>query len=227
MTDRPTFKEWLKQPADHRRRTAAQVMSKVDEMIAQQDEEGTHAIMLAFKLADRDEAGNTGVSGCLPPEVFKDTIREICGTRMQGWNDFEGMYNVSPRQLEYCVEIAEKAPVRKPVWQFQDNTGQWRDYDLHDEPNGAAIEEAKREGKAQFEMKIRGRLVRLEHRFRDFLCACHHRKSELTMSTCVAVHDQPGPHGAGADQQVPRPPRHGGREEWAAARDPLHGRAQP
>ena len=55
MTDRPTFKEWLKQPADHRRRTAAQVMSKVDEMIAQQDEEGTHAIMLAFKLADRSD----------------------------------------------------------------------------------------------------------------------------------------------------------------------------
>eukprot|EP01045_Picozoa_sp_COSAG04_P010529 COSAG04_NODE_647_length_11596_cov_18.199878_12_plen_63_part_00 len=47
--------EWLKQPADHRRRTAAQVMSKVDEMIAQQDEEGTHAIMLAFKLADRSD----------------------------------------------------------------------------------------------------------------------------------------------------------------------------
>ena len=93
MTDRPTFKEWLKQPADHRRRTAAQVMSKVDEMIAQQDEEGTHAIMLAFKLADRDEAGNTGVSGCLPPEIFKDTIREICGTRMQGWNDFEVRFN--------------------------------------------------------------------------------------------------------------------------------------
>jgi len=30
-------------------------MSKVDEMIAQQDEEGTHAIMLAFKLADRSD----------------------------------------------------------------------------------------------------------------------------------------------------------------------------
>ena len=127
--DRPKFEEWIKQgpQSDHRRTMARKVMVKVDEMIAQQDEEGTHAIMLAFKLADRDEEGNTGVSGCLPPEKFKDTIREICGTRMQGWNDFEGMYNVSPRQLEYCVEIAEKVPARTAVWQFRDDSGRWRD----------------------------------------------------------------------------------------------------
>ena len=54
--------------------------------------------------------------------------------------------------------------MRTPVWQFQDNTGQWRDFDLDDEPNVLTkIEEAKRDGKAQFEMKIRGRLVRLKH----------------------------------------------------------------
>ena len=128
-TDRPAFKLWIDQPMDHRRSMARKVMTKVDEMLAQQNEEGTHAIMLAFKLADRDEEGNTGATGCLMPEIFKDTIREICGTRMQGWNDFEGMYNVSPRQLEYCVEIAEKVPARTTVWQFRDNQGQWRDYD--------------------------------------------------------------------------------------------------
>ena len=48
--------EWLEQqPTDHRRRTAAQVIEKVKEMIDQQNEEGTHAIMLAFKLADRSD----------------------------------------------------------------------------------------------------------------------------------------------------------------------------
>lgn len=134
--DRPKFEEWLEQgpPSDHRRSMARKVMVKVEEMRAQEGEEGTHAIMLAFKLADRDEEGNTGVSGCLPPEKFKDTIREICGTRMQGWNDFEGMYNVSPRQLEYCVDIAEKVPGRTAVWQFRDDTGKWRNCETPTSP---------------------------------------------------------------------------------------------
>ena len=128
-TERPKFEQWLEQgpQSDHRRTMARKVMKKVEEMRAQEDEEGTHAIMLAFKLSDRDEEGNTGVTGFLSPEVFKDTIREICGTRMQGWNDFEGMYNVSPRQLDYCVEIAEKVPAQTKRWQFRDDTGQWRD----------------------------------------------------------------------------------------------------
>ena len=159
---RPKFEEWLESgpQSDHRRAMARKVMVKVAEMSAQQDEEGTHAIMLAFKLADRDEQGNKGVSGCLPVEVFKDTIREICGTRMQGWNDFEGMYNVSPRQLDYCVEIAEKMAGRTAVWQYRDDTGKWRDYHPEDSKKIQELKDAR--DKPSMDMTIRGRLYRID-----------------------------------------------------------------
>ena len=48
----------------------------------------------AFKATDRDKDGTIGVSGCLSPEQFKEVIRDVTGTRMQGWNDFEGVYNM-------------------------------------------------------------------------------------------------------------------------------------
>jgi hypothetical protein len=63
------------------------------------------------------------LTGSIGIDEFKSVIRETCGTRMQGWNDFEGLYNVSPRQLDFCVEIAEKVPARRPVWNFRDNRG--------------------------------------------------------------------------------------------------------
>jgi Ca2+-binding EF-hand superfamily protein len=154
-TLRPTFQQWLEQPSDRRRAMARKAMDQVAEYESQAKESGTHAIMLAFKASDRDAEGNTGVTGAISPEAFKAVIREICGTRMQGWNDFEGLYNVSPRQLDFCVEIAEKVPSRTPVWQYRDNQGKWRNYEPAD---CKAIEEAKRDGKALVRRQIRGRL---------------------------------------------------------------------
>eukprot|EP01052_Picozoa_sp_SAG31_P042955 SAG31_NODE_6993_length_1825_cov_1.440904_3_plen_314_part_00 len=128
--ERPSFEDWLKSgPKTHGKNMARRQMQMVELLQSQADQTGVDAIMMAFKATDRDKDGRIGVSGCLSAEKFKDVIREVSGTRMQGWNDFEGVYNMSPRQLDYCVDIADKVPARVPIWQWKDNQGVWRDYD--------------------------------------------------------------------------------------------------
>ena len=60
-----------------------------------------------------------------------------------GWNDFEGAYNMSPRQLHFCAEIAEKAPALLPLWQWRDNEGHWKNYEAE---NTALLEDSRNSG---------------------------------------------------------------------------------
>jgi Ca2+-binding EF-hand superfamily protein len=131
-------------------------MQKVELLESQSNETGMNALMLACKAADQDETGKLGVSGCLTAERFKKVIRDVTGTRMQGWNDFEGSHNMSPRQLDYCVDIADKVRARQPIWQWKDNAGVWMDYDADSNQTVSAHKEDDKKS-GTLTLKIRGR----------------------------------------------------------------------
>ena len=160
--ERPKFDAWLKSgpKKHHGKAMARRQMQMVQLLKSQSDQTGIDAIMMAFKATDRDKDGNIGVSGCLSAQKFKEVIRDVTGTRMQGWNDFEGVYNMSPRQLEYCVDIADKVPARVPIWQWKDNQGTWCDYDEESSESITSKKEffkEKDDTERKFKLKLRGR----------------------------------------------------------------------
>jgi Ca2+-binding EF-hand superfamily protein len=67
---------------------------------------------------------------------------------------------MSPRQLDYCVAIADKVRARQPIWQWKDNAGVWKDYDIDsNEAISAHKDDDSKSG--TLTLNIRGRTYKL------------------------------------------------------------------
>eukprot|EP01050_Picozoa_sp_SAG11_P007527 SAG11_NODE_631_length_8061_cov_13.466843_1_plen_1055_part_00 len=163
-----TFQDWLKGPGkkkNRRRKLAKEAWDMAEQLEFQSKTTGIDALKMAFKVADRDSKGTLGATGFVSVEKFKDVIRGVTGKRMQGWNDFEGAANISPRQLEFCVDIAEKVSQNITAsWQYKDNRGVWKDYDPETSQELAEKKELFQEQavRRSFKQIIRGREYKID-----------------------------------------------------------------